>query len=71
MNSIKLGEYALAGRDDNDCSLIMESNIDMNELILDLPNLASITSEGESFIYLYSVTLSSNILNDHMMNRYS
>ena len=33
LNSIKLGEYALAGRDDNDCSLKMESDIDMNELI--------------------------------------
>ena len=33
LNSIKLGEGALAGRDDSSCSLIMESDIDMNELI--------------------------------------
>ena len=33
LSRIKLGEYALAGRNDDDCSLIMESNIDMNELI--------------------------------------
>ena len=60
MNSIKLGEYALAGRDDNDCSLVMESDIDMNELIIDLPNLSSITSDGSSFFFPHSVTLSSN-----------
>ena len=34
LNSIKLGYYALNGReDDSSCSLKMESNIDMNELI--------------------------------------
>ena len=33
LNSIKLGKYALYGRDDLSCSLIMESNIDMIELI--------------------------------------
>ena len=34
LNSIKLGEYALYGReDDESCSLLMESDIDMNELI--------------------------------------
>ena len=33
LNSIKLGSYALRGRYDSFCSLIMESNIDMNELI--------------------------------------
>ena len=32
LNSIKLGEFALFGRDDSSCSLKMESNIDMNEL---------------------------------------
>ena len=29
---IKLGKYALSGRNDSYCSLFMESNIDMNEL---------------------------------------
>ena len=34
LNSIKLGPYALFGMPyDPSCSLIMESNIDMNELI--------------------------------------
>ena len=34
LNSIKLGVFALNGGDDDDlsCSLIMESDIDMNEL---------------------------------------
>ena len=32
LNSIKLGSQTLYGRWDNDCSLKMESNIDMNEL---------------------------------------
>ena len=71
MNSIKLGSSALYGRyGDSSCSLKMESNIDMNELIIDLPNLTSITSSG-SFYYPRFVTLSSLILNDWMMNRYS
>ena len=67
LKSIKLGEYALAGRwDDSSCSLTMESNNDINELIIDLPNLTSITSNewGSSFCFPYSVTLSSLILND-------
>ena len=38
---------------------------------LDLPNLTSITSEGNSFEQPRSVTLSSLILNNWMMNRYS
>ena len=33
LNSITLGGYALDGRNDDNCSLLMESNIDMNELI--------------------------------------
>ena len=34
LNSIKLGEYALRGRDDDpSCSLKMESDIDKNKLI--------------------------------------
>ena len=33
LNSIKLGRLALRGRDDDSCSLIMESDIDMNELM--------------------------------------
>ena len=33
LNSIKLGYCALYGRNDESCSLKMESNIDMNELI--------------------------------------
>ena len=38
---------------------------------IDLPNLSSITSVGYSYIYPRSVTLSSLILNDWFMNRYS
>ena len=66
LKSIKLGNLALCGGDDDDSSssLKMESNIDMNELILDLPNLTSITSDGYSFYYPRSVTLSSLILNN-------
>ena len=33
LNSIKLGYCALRGRDDSCCSLKMESDIDMNELM--------------------------------------
>ena len=33
LNSIKLGVFALYGRDVSSCSLKMESNIDINELI--------------------------------------
>ena len=33
LNSIKLGEYALVGKEDSSCSLKMESDIDMIELI--------------------------------------
>ena len=34
LNSIKLGKYALNGRkDDSSCSLKMEGDIDINELI--------------------------------------
>ena len=42
----------------------MESDIDMNKLIIDLPNLTSFTSNRYSFYYPRSVTLSSLILND-------
>ena len=34
LKSIKLGQEALYGRNDGDCSLEMESDIDMNELIV-------------------------------------
>ena len=71
LNSIKLGEYALQGRDDSCCSLKMESNIDWTNWFLDLPNLTSITSTGNSFQYSRTVTLSSLILNNWMINRYS
>ena len=33
LKSIILGYAALFGRDDSSCSLLMESNIDLNELI--------------------------------------
>ena len=32
LDSIKLGRYTLWGRYDESCSLLMESDIDMNEL---------------------------------------
>ena len=64
LNSINLGYAALNGRNNDDCSLIMESDIDMNELIIDLPNLTSITSEGDTFDHLRSISLSSLILNE-------
>ena len=71
MNSIKLGGGALNGRYDFSSSLKMESDIDMNELIIELPNLTSITSDGISFERPRNVTLSSLVLNSWMMNRYS
>ena len=43
----------------------------MNELILDLLSLTSITSDYGSFKYPRSVTLSSLILNNWILNRYS
>ena len=33
LNSIKLGRWVLAGSGGSSCSLIMESNIDMNEIM--------------------------------------
>ena len=33
LNSIKLGEYVLVGKEDSSCSLKMESDIDMNKLM--------------------------------------
>ena len=48
LNSINLGKYALYGRDDLYCSLVMG----------DLPDLESITSNGNSFYQAHSVTLS-------------
>ena len=33
LNSIKLGDWALHGIYDSSCSLMMESDIDMNELM--------------------------------------
>ena len=72
MNSIKLGYDALDGRyDDSSCSLIMESDIEWMNWYSDLPNLTSITSDGDSFRYPRSVTLSSMNLNDILLNRYS
>ena len=71
MNSIKLGNGALNGRNNDSCSLKMEGDIDWMNWFLDLPNLTSITSVGCSFSNPRSVTLSSLILNDWMINRYS
>ena len=71
LNSIELGLCALDGNDDSSCSLVMKSNIDWMNWLLDLPNLTSITSGGFSFYRAHSVTLSSMILNDWIMNRYS
>ena len=72
MNSIKLGRSALEGRNgDLSCSLIMESDIEWMNWYSDLPNLSSITSNGNSFRYPRSITLSSMNLNDILLNRYS
>ena len=71
MNSIKLGRYALQGRDFSSCSLQMEGDIDWKNWFLDLPDLASFISDGNSFNNPRSVILSSLILNDWMINRYS
>ena len=42
----------------------------MNELIIDLTSLTTITSNGYSFSQIRSITLSSNILNNWILNRY-
>ena len=42
----------------------MESDIDINELIIDLSSLSSITSDGDSFRYPRILILSSLILNE-------
>ena len=69
MNSINLNQWALQGVSDS--SLIMESDIDWMNWFLDLPNLTTIISNGDSFRDPRFVTLSSLILNNWMMNRYS
>ena len=71
MKSINLGYGALGGSDDIDCSLVMEGDIDWMNWFLDLPNLTSLTSIKYSFEYPRFITLSSLILNDWMINRYS
>ena len=71
MNSIKLGSGALNGRNDSSCSMIMESDSIQMNWFLDLPNLTSITSNGHSFNQQRYVTLSSVVLNDWVLNRYS
>ena len=71
MESIELGECTLIGRPGDDCSLLMESDILWMNWFLDLPNLTSLTSGDASFLGPNSITLSSLILNDWMMNRYS
>ena len=71
MKSINLGYGALGGGDDIDCSLLMEGDIIWMNWFLDLPNLTSLTSTGYSLGAPRSVTLTSNILNDWMINRYS
>ena len=69
MNSINLNQWALQGVSDS--SLILESDIDWMNWFLDLPNLTAIISNGDSFRDPRSITLSSLILNDWIMNRYS
>ena len=69
MNSINLNQWALQGISDS--SLIMKSDIDWMNWLLDLPNLTTIISNGDSFRDPRFVTLSSLILNNRMMNRYS
>ena len=62
LQSITLGQYALWGIYDDDlsCSLVMRSNKELQIIIdLDLPNLTSINSRGDSFRYLCSLTLES------------
>ena len=71
LNSMKLGRYALCGRKDDSCSLVMESDIDWMNWLLDLPNLTSISSNGYSFYSTRIITLSSLILNDWIINRHS
>ena len=71
MSSIKLGTYALYGRDNDSCTLIMKGIIKWINWFLDLPNLTSITSVKGSFQQPRSVTLSSLILNDWILNRHS
>ena len=66
LNSIKLGNWALAGDDNSSCSLMMKGIIDMNRYWIDLNNLTSITSNGNSFKRPRSITLSSNVSNSWM-----
>ena len=61
LQSIKLSDIALAGRDDDEsCSLTMRSIYSIeNQLKLDLPNLSSITSVKESFFECRTVIMES------------
>ena len=62
LQSIKLGEYALNGfNDDESCSLTMRSihSFDFQLKWIDLPILSSITSEGASFYNPRSVIMES------------
>ena len=61
LQSITLGAWSLLGKGgDYSCSLVMRSNKELQIIIdLDLPNLTSINSRGDSFRYLCSLTLES------------
>ena len=66
LQSIQLGEEALAGIDYDSCSLTLRSNNTLLVMIcfVDLPNLKSINnSEGGSFYYPRKLTLESLINN--------
>ena len=61
LQSIKLGATVFYGVwNDDSCSLTMRSTMKQSKLMnVDLPNLTSITSGGNSFEYTRSVTLES------------
>ena len=72
--SIKMGDLALVGKDDESCSLTMRSihSIDFQLIWIDLPNLASITSDGYSFYNPRTVIMESIEMKwEWFDNRYS
>lgn len=59
LQSMNLGKWALFGRGDMTCSVRWKSMLLINVFLanIDLPNLASLSSKGNSFANAYTVVL--------------
>lgn len=61
LETIRLGEHALEGKDDDRCSLVLQGRLRNANSLVDLPKLSSISSIGSSFHYFRRVMLAGKI----------